>query len=215
MTDTYLFDLDGTLVDTAPDLHNALNFTLEKVNVNPVDIALTRHWVGYGAKKIISSALELNNKDTPTDDELEELYSYFLTYYRRHIAEFSKPYSGVKLTIHHFAQNNCKLGVVTNKRFDLSHLLLEHLDLRKYFGVLVGGDSLTVAKPKPDPLLFACEKLNTLPTNALFVGDTKTDVLCARAAGCPVVLVPYGYNQGVSVSTLGADRIVDSLLNLI
>lgn len=215
MTDTYLFDLDGTLVDTAPDLHNALNFTLAKVNVSPVDITLTRHWVGFGAKKIISSALELNNKDTPTDDDLDELYSYFIAYYRQHIAEFSKLYSGVKLTIHHFAQKNYKLGVVTNKRFDLSKLLLERLNLLKYFETLVGGDTLPVAKPKPDPLLLACEELNTPPANALFVGDTKTDVLCARAAGCPVVLVPYGYNQGVSVSTLGPDRTVETLVNLI
>lgn len=215
MTDTYLFDLDGTLVDTAPDLHEALNFALKKVNVDPVDIALTRHWVGYGAKKIISSALELNGEGTPTEDLIEDLYSYFITYYRRHIAVFSKPYNGVRLTIHHFAQRRYKLGVVTNKRYDLSHLLLESLNLRKYFDILVGGDTLPVAKPKPDPLLYACEELNTPPANALFVGDTITDVLCGRAAGCPVVLVPYGYNQGVSVSTLGADHTVESLLNLI
>ena len=215
MTDTYLFDLDGTLVDTAPDLHNALNFTLAKVKVNPVDITLTRHWVGFGAKKIISSALELNNKRTPTDDDLDELYCYFIAYYRQHIAEFSKLYSGVNLTIHHFAQKNYKLGVVTNKRFDLSQLLLERLNLLKYFEILVGGDTLPVAKPKPDPLLFACKELKTRPGNALFIGDTTTDVLCARAAGCPVVLVPYGYNQGVSVSTLGADRTVETLVNLI
>ncbi|MXZ56159.1 MAG: phosphoglycolate phosphatase [Gammaproteobacteria bacterium] len=214
MTDTLLFDLDGTLVDTAPDLHHALNSTLSSVELGPVDIELTRHWVGHGAKKMISSALERHNEQS-TDTQIEKLYSIFLAYYRQHIAIFSKPYAGVRLTIQHLARRKCKLGVVTNKRYDLSKLLLRELNLLSYFGVVVGGDTLSIAKPEPDPLLHACKELDTPPERAMFVGDSITDVTCARSAGCPIVLVPYGYNQGVSVSTLGADRTIESLVELI
>ena len=215
MTDTFLFDLDGTLVDTAPDLHDALNFALSTVKLGPVDIALTRHWVGHGAKKMISSALEQHNERSSTNDLVEKLYEDFLVYYRRHIAILSKPFTGVRLTVQHMSRQRYKLGVVTNKRYDLSTLLLKKLDLFCYFGVVVGGDTLSVAKPNPDPILHACSVLDTRPTNVVFVGDSTTDVSCARAAGCPVVLVPYGYNQGVSVSTLGADRTIESLVDLI
>lgn len=215
MTDTFLFDLDGTLVDTAPDLHDALNFALSTVKLGPVDIALTRHWVGHGAKKMISSALEQHNERSSTNDLVEKLYEDFLVYYRRHIAILSKPFTGVRLTVQHMSRQRYKLGVVTNKRYDLSTLLLKKLDLFSYFGVVVGGDTLSVAKPNPDPILHACSVLDTRPTNVVFVGDSTTDVSCARAAGCPVVLVPYGYNQGVSVSTLGADRTIESLVDLI
>ncbi|MXZ43983.1 MAG: phosphoglycolate phosphatase [Gammaproteobacteria bacterium] len=215
MTDTFLFDLDGTLVDTAPDLHDALNFALSTVKLGPVDIALTRHWVGHGAKKMISSALEQHNERSSTNDLVEKLYEDFLVYYRRHIAILSKPFTGVRLTVQHMSRQRYKLGVVTNKRYDLSTLLLKKLDLFSYFGVVVGGDTLSVAKPNPDPILHACSALDTRPTNVVFVGDSTTDVSCARAAGCPVVLVPYGYNQGVSVSTLGADRTIESLVDLI
>ena len=215
MTGTFLFDLDGTLVDTAPDLHDALNFALTSAKLGPVDIELTRHWVGHGAKKMISSALEQYNEHFPTDTLIEELYVDFLAYYQRHIAIFSKPFIGVRLTIQHFAQKSYKLGVVTNKRYELSKSLLDNLNLLQYFNVVVGGDTLSVAKPEPDPILHACTVLDTSPANAVFVGDSNTDVHCARAAGCPVVLVPYGYNQGISVSTLGADRIVESLVDLI
>lgn len=215
MTDTFLFDLDGTLVDTAPDLHDALNFALSTVKLDPVDIALTRYWVGHGAKKMISSALEQHNERSPRNDLVEKLYEDFLFYYRQHIAIFSKPFTGVRLTVQHLSRQRYKLGVVTNKRYDLSALLLKELDLLSYFGIVVGGDTLSVAKPNPDPLLHACRVLDTQPTDAVFVGDSTTDVSCARAAGCPVVLVPYGYNQGISVSTLGADRTIESLVDLI
>lgn len=215
MTDTFLFDLDGTLVDTAPDLHDALNFALSTIELGPVDIALTRHWVGHGAKKMISSALEKHTERSPTNDLVETLYEDFLVYYRQHIADFSKPFTGVRLTVQHMSRQRFKLGVVTNKRYDLSALLLKELNLLSYFGIVVGGDTLSVAKPNPDPLLHACSVLDTQPTNAVFVGDSTTDVSCARAAGCPVVLVPYGYNQGISVDTLGADRTIESLVDLI
>ena len=215
MTDTYLFDLDGTLVDTAPDLHNALNSVLAKIKVDPVDIALTRHWVGHGARKMISSALEQHNQGSPEEDFIEELYSEFVTCYRQDIATHSKPYCGVRLTLQHLAHKGYKLGVVTNKRYDLSELLLAEVNLLQYFQVLVGGDTASVPKPDPDPLLYACKALNTTPENALYVGDSKTDVLCAQAAACPIVLVPYGYNQGVEVCSLGADHTVQSLVDLI
>lgn len=215
MSGTYLFDLDGTLVDTAPDLHNALNFALGQVDIAPVGIDLTRHWVGHGAKKMISCALQQRNEPSPSIERIETLYHYFIEYYRDHIAVLSRPFSGVRLAIHHFAQQNFKLGVVTNKRYELSTLLLQELELLDCFQIVVGGDTLSVAKPEPDPLLHACRTLDTLPAHAIFVGDSDTDVRCARAAGCPVVLVPYGYSQGISISTLGADGTIESLVNLI
>lgn len=215
MYDAYLFDLDGTLIDTAPDLHFALNKTLAKWQHPTATLQLARRWVGHGAKAMIANALLNESQKTPDEQVVESMYLDFLEYYKADIANEGQTYPSVRLVIQYLFRRKIRLGVVTNKRFDLTTLLFQKLNLNNFFQVVVGGDTLTEQKPSPQPIEYACEKLNSIPSNTLYIGDSRTDVLSARAAGCPVVLVPYGYNDDLSVSTLGADKVIHSFLELI
>lgn len=213
--DAYLFDLDGTLIDTAPDLMHALNATLENSGHEAVDLELTRMWVGHGAKVMLAQALDHLEADPFTDAELEERFQYFLARYGERIAVDSEPYPGVVEALDALRARTWKLGVVTNKRQDLSMQLLRELDLYKFFNIVVGGDTLQVRKPEPQPILYACNELVAKPGDTLFVGDSTTDVAAARAASCPIVCVRDGYNQNVPATALGADHVIDSFLQLV
>lgn len=215
MYKAFLFDLDGTLVDTAPDLHSALNFTLDQVDLGPVSAALTRHWVGHGARVMIAQALKDLGEEEALRDQLDELHSHFLSFYSSNIAVKSVPLGDARELVEILAKREIPMGVVTNKLYHLSFELLKALDLYKYFDVLVGGDTLQVQKPEAEPALYACNELVVDPKNVLFVGDSITDVGCARAAGCDIALVRYGYNQGRDPYSLGADRVFDSFLELL
>lgn len=213
--DAYLFDLDGTLVDTAPDLMYALNQTLEGANFDAVDLASTRLWVGHGAKVMLEQAIKQQSPATLSEKELDDLYVGFLVHYRSHIAEDSAPYPGVVDTLDRIRSRTYKLGVVTNKRQDLSMQLLRKLDLYRFFNIVVGGDTLQVAKPEPQPILYACNELVSTPDNTLFVGDSITDVNAARNAGCPIACMRDGYNHNTPAEQLGADWVIDSFCELI
>lgn len=209
----YLFDLDGTLVDTAPDLMRALNHALAGAGVAPADEALTRHWVGHGVRAMLGAAFEHHGVALPAS-RLDELEAGCVAYYSSHIADHSKPYPGVVRTLAELSKS-APLAVVTNKPTRLSEELLDALDMRCFFRLVVGRGS--TAKPKPDaaPALHACEGLAVSPADALFVGDSDVDVRCARAAGCGVVVVRHGYSHGTPPECLGADRVVDSFLDLL
>lgn len=215
MYKAFLFDLDGTLADTAPDLHSALNYTLSRVDLGPVSLSLTRHWVGHGARVMIIQALNDLGEEEALGDRLDELHSHFLDYYQKNIAVNSVPFGDVQDLLTQLAIRELPMGVVTNKFYQLSLELLRALDFYKYFDVLVGGDTLQVQKPAAEPALYACNELNVDPKSVLFVGDSITDVGCARAAGCDVAIVRNGYNQGHDPESLGADRIFDSFLELL
>ena len=209
----YLFDLDGTLVDTAPDLMRALNHVLGQSRLPLVDEALTRHWVGHGVRAMLSAAFEHHGAAIP-EARLDGLFDACVAYYGEHLCEHSEPYPTVVDTLDALARE-AGLGVVTNKPADLSERLLDALDLRRFFGPVVGRGSTTNHKPHPEPALAACQQLQVEPGDALFVGDSATDVACARAAGCDVVIYRYGYNHGHDPETLGADGVVDSLAALL
>ena len=213
----YLFDLDGTLVDTAPDLNAALNHTLAGGGYATVDESLTRHWVGHGARALISQALisQAGDQQNLPATLLEELFATFITHYESHIADHSEPYPEVVATLARLADQGTPLAVVTNKLTRLSIPLLRALKLDQYFQAVVCGDTAAHPKPAADPAIFACERLGVEVTTALFVGDSTTDVECARAAGCPVVVVRDGYNQGVPAAELGADSVIESFSDLV
>ena len=212
--DAYLFDLDGTLVDTAPDLMAGLNVCLVEHGYAAVDETLTRRWVGHGAAKMIEQALAHQGSDGPPAQLTRSMLDRFLDYYAAHIADASAPYPGVREALTSLGRR-AGLGVVTNKASSSTSALLDALDLARWFRIVVCGDTLGVPKPAADPVLLACSTLGTDPARTLFVGDSITDVQCARAAGCDVVCVRYGYSGGIAPEDLGADRLIDSLTCLI
>lgn len=209
----YLFDLDGTLVDTAPDLRRALNRTLAGVGVAPVNMALTRHWVGHGVRAMLVAAFAHHRKAISAK-RLDELQAVCIDHYAAGIAVCSRPYPGVAETLPALAAR-APLAVVTNKLRGLSESLLTALSLVEYFKCVVGRDTATEPKPAAAPALLACRRLGCAAEAALFVGDSETDVACARAAGCQVVEYRHGYNHGRDPETMGADGVVDSLRELL
>ena len=215
----YLFDLDGTLVDTAPDIRAGLNHALTRAGLEPVSDALTRHWVGHGARVLVEQAL-LHHRSSRDGEraaaaDAERLVADFIEYYERHIADHSTPYPGVVETLGTLRRRGAGLAVVTNKLTRLSVALLEALDLTRFFDCIVCGDTAARPKPAADPALHACAALGLEPSDVLFVGDSTTDVDCARAAGCAVVCVPDGYNHGVAAGALGADAVIASFSELV
>lgn len=208
----YLFDLDGTLIDTAPDINAALNHALGSHGLPGFTEALTRHWVGHGARALIVQALAQRGLDP---DPTEAILEVFLDHYRAHIADRSRPYPGVERALAALRSRGSRLAVVTNKLSHLSEPLLAELGLDGYFDIIVCGDTAAAPKPAPDPAFFACSALALSPADALFVGDSEADVACARAAGCPVVVVRDGYNHGVPAHELGADAVIESFSDLV
>jgi phosphoglycolate phosphatase len=213
----YLFDLDGTLIDSVPDINGALNAALEAAGYPGVDEQLTRNWVGSGSRTLLERALRHSRADALIADELlmARLLTTFIDHYSAHIADNSHPYDGVADALHALHERGARLAIVTNKLEALSRQLLEALGLRDYFDALIGGDTLPQQKPNAEPALHACRMLGCMPNDALFVGDSITDVETARAAGCPVVCLRAGYNHGTKAEQLGADAVIDSLIELL
>ena len=209
----YLIDLDGTLIDTAPDLMRALNHALAQEGHAPADEALVRHWVGHGLRTMLSAAFDHNGAPI-SGARLDALRDICLDYYAAHLAERSAPYPGVPETLAALARR-APLAVVTNKPAQLAVRLLEALQLAQHFRAIVGQGTTPEMKPSPAPALHACGQLGVDAAGALFVGDSETDVLCARAAGCAVVLYRHGYNQGRDPETLGADAVIDCFASLL
>ena len=208
----YLFDLDGTLVDTAPDLCAALNHALSAFGHESVGLALARDWVGQGAAAALRRALAHRGARA---EDADAMLASFLDFYRSNIAVNSQPFAEVEKALGALTSRGAKLAVVTNKRQDLTCKLLDEIDLAHHFDAVIGGDSTANMKPAADPALAACKALGVAPADALLVGDSLADVGCARAAGCPVVCVAYGYRQGAAAESLGADGVIETFKALI
>jgi len=185
---TIVFDLDGTLVDTAPDLTNALNDVLTRHGHEPVSGDTIRSCVGHGARVMIEEALRRAGAEGDVDRMLAE----FLVHYEANIAAESRPYPGVVTALETLAAEGATLAVCTNKREYLSRKLLQELDLLRYFAGLAGRDTFPVSKPNPAHLFGAIE-LASGPKTAVLVGDSEIDFLTARAARVPIVMVRFGY----------------------
>lgn len=204
---TVVFDLDGTLVDSAPDLCQALNFVLLNAGLPVFQVDRMRPFVGRGAKGLIAQALEFLGESIAAD-QLALWAEELVAYYREHIADLSQPFPGAQAMLSRLAGRGVKLGVCTNKREELSFLVLEKLDLLRYFRVVLGADSLPVHKPHPDHLLQTIKDLDGAADAAVFVGDSNTDITTAKAANVPIIAVTFGYSD-VPIETLGADQLID------
>ena len=207
-----VFDLDGTLVDTAPDLLGALNAVLTVEGHEPVVPADLRHIVGHGARAMFEHALQRTGAPV-TPERLKALTEQFLAYYRVNIARGSRPFPGVPETLTLFAGRGAGLGVCTNKPQDLTELLLDALDLTRHFPAIIGGGRTPYSKPDPRHLLEVVSALKGKRERAILIGDSPVDVEAARAADIPVIAMSYGYTP-VPVHELGADAVVDDFAEL-
>jgi phosphoglycolate phosphatase len=191
MLEAVIFDLDGTLVDTAPDLTRATNHVLESEGLSAVSDAAVRSMVGHGARMLIKRGFAHHGVSLE-DERLEVLYERFVAYYSNNIATASTPFPGVISVIEQLADRGVKIGICTNKLEGLSVALIENLGLTSHFGAIVGPDTIGIAKPDPAPYHETLRRLG-VSGPSLMVGDSETDILTAKAAGVPVIAVTFGY----------------------
>jgi phosphoglycolate phosphatase len=186
---TIVFDLDGTLVDTAPDLTNALNHVLTARGYAPVPPAAVREVVGRGARVMIEQALQMAR----AKDDVDGMLADFLIHYEANIAAVSRPFPGAVAALDRLAAAGARLAVCTNKRERLTRLLLQALDIEGYFTALAGRDTLGVSKPDPGHLTGTIALAGGDVSRAVMVGDSTVDIAAARAASVPSILVSFGY----------------------
>jgi len=200
------FDLDGTLVDTAPDLLDALDLVLSTHKIPPVDRAAARNMIGGGARLLIVRGLKSEGLVLP-DEEVAAMTQQFIAHYAEHIADSSRPFPGLIEALDRLEAKGACLAVCTNKLEHLARLLLDALDLTKRFSVITGADTYARSKPDPLPLLSTISAAGGSAAQAIMVGDSITDVLTARATGVPVVAVSFGYTE-TPPHALGADVLI-------
>ena len=209
---TVVFDLDGTLVDTAPDLIAALNYVLGREGLPPVPLKSARNLIGAGARKLIERGLEVEGRAIDTDD-LNRLTRDFIDYYGAHIADASRPFEGLEAALDDLSAQGCRFAVCTNKLEWLSKRLLDQLGLSGRFSAICGADTFGVSKP--DPIILkqtvarACGDLAA----TIMVGDAGPDVRVARRAGVPVIGVEFGYTD-VPIAELKPDRLIAHMRDL-
>jgi len=209
---TIVFDLDGTLIDTAPDLIQSLNFILAQHGLPAVPYNDARPLIGGGAKSMIEQALVLDGRSSSTAD-VDELYIPFIAHYAAHIADRSRPFPEVEPALDRLAATGHRLAVCTNKLEWLSKRLLDTLRLSERFAAICGQDTFGVQKPDPEIFRRTVIRAGGEPRRAIMVGDSVTDIRTARAAKVPVVAVDFGYTD-VPVATLLPDRVISSFAEL-
>jgi len=213
MTDSLLvFDLDGTLIDTAPDLVDTLNHILAREGMPAVPFAAARNMIGGGARKLIERGLATEGRDCSAG-EIDRLYRDFVAHYADHIADRSRPFPGLEAALDALAAGGWRFAVCTNKLEGLSMRLLHALGLAQRFDAVCGQDTFGVQKPHPDMLLNTIRRAGGTPERAIMVGDSVSDVGVARAARVPVIAVEFGYTD-VPAAQLGADRVIDDFAGL-
>ena len=202
-----IFDLDGTLVDTAPDLMAATNHVLKTLKRRPITMEEVRSFVGHGARALIARGCEATGD--PVDPRaIETLYQEFIIYYAANIAEYSQPYPGLLTFLNRCKAQGLVMGVCTNKLESLSVRLLHALDMAKYFGAIVGPDTIGIAKPDPKPFRETMRRLSRDPEKAIMFGDSETDIRTAQNVGVPVIAVSFGYTIQ-HVSHFKPDHVID------
>ncbi|TPW31187.1 phosphoglycolate phosphatase [Pararhizobium mangrovi] len=206
-SDLVIFDLDGTLLDTGADLVEGLNHALATIDVAPFENADVNRLVGQGTRVMVQRALDIRGV-AHDDEKVERLLTVFLDHYERSMPGASKPYPGMLECLDRLAADGMKLAVCTNKHERLARKLLDLLDLSSRFAFVGGGDTFSTRKPDGGPILATIEKVEGA-TRAVMVGDTHNDVDAAKAAGVPAIVFDFGYSD-VPVTTLGADRVLDS-----
>lgn len=206
MRPTVVFDLDGTLVDTAPDLLRALDFALEREGLNPPDDHEARNFIGGGARAMIERALAHTQMKFGTE-QVDRMFRQFLVHYEDHIADHSRPFPGLEQALAQLTEEGAQLAVCTNKLEAYAIKLLRELKLADRFVFIAGSDTFAYKKPDPRHLTDTIERAGGTIGRAVLVGDSETDVITAKAAEVPVIAVSFGYTD-IPPAALGADRLI-------
>ena len=204
---TIVFDLDGTLVDTAPDLTAATNYALGLVGLAPITVAQLHPFIGHGSRAMIDAGLRLHNVQV-TGDELTRLHDQFLVFYADNVAVGSRPFEGVRELLDGLLAGGARLAVCTNKVERLSKLLLRELALEAKFGAVAGRDTFAMFKPAPGHLIGVIEMAGGRADRAVMVGDSEVDIATAAAAKVPSIGVTFGYTPR-PVRELGPSAVID------
>jgi phosphoglycolate phosphatase len=209
---TIVFDLDGTLVDTAPDLINALNFVLDREGLPPVPLHSARNMIGAGARRLLERGLELEGRSLGLED-VTRLTNDFIDYYAAHIADVSRPFEGLEGALDDLSARGYRFAVCTNKLEWLSKLLLDQLGLSSRFSAICGADTFGVSKPDPAILRQTIARAGGELSSSIMVGDAGPDIGVARRAGIPVICVEFGYTE-VPIADLKPDRLINHMREL-
>lgn len=221
-----IFDLDGTLVDSVPDISLALNHALTGMKLPSVSEDQVRLWIGNGSRKLMERCLQADNMQVHNQLDIDglnvsgisiidEFHKSFLTSYKQFLCTNSKLYPGVLELLGKLKQQNIPMGLVTNKPIEFVPKLLSLLNIDDYFESVIGGDSLAEKKPSSMPLIYTAAQLGIDVKDCLMVGDSSSDVLSAQAASMPCVLLRQGYNQGQDLAALKPDWLLDNINDLL
>ena len=209
-----MIDVDGTLVDSVPDLAYCIDEMMQELDLQKLGEAKVRHWVGNGIPKLVERALTGELEGRPIKEVFDIAYPIFLDLYEDNAAERSYLYDGVREGLDYLKSQGYQLGCVTNKSEQFTHPLLKALGIFNDFKIIISGDTLVKRKPDPMPLLYCAEHFNLKPEECLMLGDSVSDVKAARAAGFDIICMSYGYNHGNDISVENPDLVIDSMNQL-
>jgi phosphoglycolate phosphatase len=209
-----LIDVDGTLVDSVPDLAYCVDEMMKTLGRPPHGEAKVRNWVGNGVERLVRRGLIGQLDGEPDEADFQRAYPIFLGLYAENTSKRSMLYPGIREGLSYLTGAGYRLGCVTNKAAQFTEPLLQDLGVYQYFEIVISGDSLPKKKPDPMPLLHAAKFFGVEPEDALMVGDSVSDVTAARAAGFQIVCMSYGYNHGVDIRESHPDAVIDRLTDL-
>jgi phosphoglycolate phosphatase len=210
-----LFDLDGTLVDSVPDLAWCLNLMLDEFSLPVASEDEVRHWVGNGAERLVKRALTRQMHGEPDDLALlKRALARLMDIYALNTDRYSRLYPGVNEGLDYAKSLGVPLGLVTNKAARFTVPLMKSLGIHDHFDIIIGGDSLPTQKPDPGPLLHCAREFNAEPAETVMIGESINDLQAARAAGMRILCVSYGYNHGSDIAAQGPDAVLHSLADL-
>jgi len=212
--DMILIDVDGTLVDSVPDLAFCVDEMLKRLDMPVRGEERVRHWVGNGVERLVERAL-VDDLDGYPDEELKaKALPIFMDLYAENTCVRSCLYPGVQEGMNYMKQAGYKLGCVTNKAAAFTIPLLKQLGIHDEFAIIISGDTLAKKKPDPLPLLHAAEFFGVKPSDSMMLGDSVSDVKAARAAGFQITCMTYGYNHGANIADAKPDALIDSMVEL-
>ncbi|TDK23227.1 phosphoglycolate phosphatase [Luteimonas aestuarii] len=210
-----LFDLDGTLIDSATGIASALNHTLQALGHAPEPETLIRTWIGDGARQLLRQGLQHAGGDLPDGEAFESAYALLMRHYADSLPLQARAYPGAEDALQGLHARGVRVALCTNKPQRFIAPLFEALGWNDLFDAVVGGDTLPVHKPDPEPLWHIARGFGIDPAQSVMVGDSRTDAEAARAAGMPLVLVDYGYRRGYDLQTAGALQVTADLRSLL